>query len=160
MIVRRQPTRPGDQLSTDDLNGWRPHAIITNIEVRLRSAVEVEAHHRLRGGGPEEPIGQLEEDFGLCHAPVANFFGNWAWWHAAALAYRLARRLRVLALPETFATCRGKRLRLGFSNVAAKVARHGRRLIQRLSGAYAHARAFIDALATLRRLPTFDLACD
>jgi len=56
MIVRRQPTRPGDQLSTDDLNGWRPHAIITNIEVHLRSAAEVEAHHRLRGGGPEEPV--------------------------------------------------------------------------------------------------------
>ncbi len=155
MIVRRQPTRPGDQLSTDDLDGWRFHAIITNIDTHLRSGAEVEAHHRLRGGGPEEAIRQLKGDFGLCHAPVANFFGNWLWWHAAALAYNVARWLRVLALPEAFATCRGKRLRLGFLNVAAKVVRHGRRLILRLPGAYAHARAFINALAALRRLPTF-----
>jgi len=58
-------------------------------------------------------------------------------------------------LPEVFATCRGKRLRLGFLNVAATVVRHGRRLTLRLPRAYARARAFIDALAALRRLPTF-----
>jgi len=96
-------------------------------------------------------VAYFKGDFGLCHAPVANFFGNWLWWHAAALAYNVARWLRVLALPETFATCRGKRLRLGFLNVAAKVVRHGRRLILRLP----RARAFINALAALRRLPTF-----
>jgi hypothetical protein len=97
----------------------------------------------------------LKGDFGLCHAPVANFSGNWLWWHAAALAYSAARWIRVLALPEAFATCRGKRLRLGFLNVAAKVVCHARRLILRLPQAYAHARAFINALATLRKLPTF-----
>jgi hypothetical protein len=155
VIVRRQPTRPGDQLSTDDLDGWRFHAIITSIDTHLRSGAEVEAHHRLRGGGPEEAIRQLKGDLGLCHAPVANFFGNWGWWHAAAVAYNVARWLRVLALPETFATCRGKRLRLGFLNVAAKVVGHGRRLILRLPRAYPHARGFINALAALRKLPTF-----
>ena len=46
-------------------------------------------------------------------------------------------------------------VRRGFLNVAAKVARHGRRLILRLPGAYARARASINALAALRRLPTF-----
>jgi len=155
LIVRRQPTRPGDQLSFDDLDGWRFHAIITNIDAHIRASADVEAHHRLRGDSPEEAIRQLKGDFGLCHAPVANFFGNWPWWHAAALAYNVTRWLRVLALPEAFATCRGARLRLGFLNVAAKVVRHGRWLILRLPRAYAHARAFIDALATLRRLPTF-----
>ena len=155
LIVRRQPTKPGDQLSFDDLDGWRFHAIITNIDAHLRSAADVEAHHRLRGGGPEEAIRQLKGDFGLCHGPVANFFGNWLWWHAAALAYNVARWLRVLALPEAFATCRGKRLRLTFLNVAAKVVCHGRQLKLRLPRAYAYAQAFIDALATLRRLPTF-----
>ncbi len=86
---------------------------------------------------------------------MQNFFGNWLWWHAAALAYNVARWLRVLALHESFATCRGKRLRLAFLNVAAKVVTHGRRLVLRLPRAYAWAESFIEALERLRRLPTF-----
>ena len=155
MIVRRQPTGSGDQLCFDDLEGWRFHAIITNIDAHLRTAAAVEHHHRLRGGGPEEAIRQLKGDFGLCHAPVQNFFGNWLWWHAAALAYNVGRWLRVLALPSEFATCRGKRLRLAFLNVAAKVVRTGRRIVLRLPRAYRHAQAFIVALARLRALPRF-----
>lgn len=155
MIVRRQPLRPGDQLSFDDLGGWRFHAIITNISPMLGTAANVEHHHRLRGGAPEEAIRQLKDDFGLCHAPLENFFGNWVWWHASALAYNVARWLRVLALPPAFRTCRGKRLRLAFFNVASRVVHSGRRLFLRLPRAYAHAGAFIEALARLRRLPVF-----
>jgi len=155
MIVRRQRTRAGEQLSLDDLDGWRFHAIITNIPHAFGSAADVEHHHRLRGGAPEEAIRQLKEDFGLCHAPLENFFGNWLWWHASALAYNVARWVRVLALPGAFRTCRGKRLRLSFFNVAARVVRSGRRLVLRLPRAYAHAGAFIEAVARLRRLPVF-----
>lgn len=155
MIVRRQPTGTGDQLSFDDLDGWRFHAIITNIALTDGTAAEVEHHHRLRGGPPEEAIRQLKDDFGLCHAPLENFFGNWLWWHAAALAYNLARWVRVLALPKAFGTCRGKRLRKSFFNVPARVVRTGRRLVLRLPRAYQHADAFIEALARLRRLPVF-----
>ncbi len=155
MIVRRQPTKADDQLSFDDLDGWRFHAIITNVDARLRPAIEVEHHHRLRGGGPEEAIRQLKGDFGLCHAPVANFFGNWLWWHTAALAYNVGRWLRILALPAAFATCRGKRLRTSFLNVTAEVVRTARRVVLRLQRAYRHAEAFIVALARLRALPRF-----
>ncbi|HUP69173.1 MAG TPA: IS1380 family transposase [Acidimicrobiales bacterium] len=155
MIVRRQPTVSGDQLSFDDLDGFRFHAIITNIPPQLGTAVQVEHHHRLRGGAPEEAIRQLKADFGLCHAPLENFFGNWVWWHAAALAYNVARWVRVLALPKQFSTCRGKRLRLSFFNVAARVVRHAGQLILRLPRAYSHAVAFIEALARLRALPDF-----
>jgi hypothetical protein len=155
LIVRRQPKAPGEQLSLDDLDGWRFHAIITNIPHLFGDAVDIEAHHRLRGGGPEEAIRQLKGDFGLCHAPVTNFFGNWLWWHAAALAYNVARWVRVLALPEAFRTCRGKRLRLAFFNVAARVVHHGRRIYLRLGRAYRYAEEFIGALATLRALPYF-----
>ena len=155
MIVRRQPTVAGDQLSFDDLDGWRFHAIITNVPALFASAAAVEHHHRLRGGAPEEAIRQLKGDFGLCHAPLQNFFGNWLWWHAAALAYNTARWIRVLALPAPFATCRGKRLRLAFFNIAARVVRHAGQLHLRLPRAYAHAVAFIEALTRIRRLPTF-----
>jgi hypothetical protein len=155
LIVRRQRTRTGDQLSFDDLNGWRFQAVATNMPAWLATAADVEHHHRLRGGAPEEAIRQLKTDFGLNHAPVANFFGNWLWWHATALAYNTARWLRALALPATFATCRGKRLRLTFLNVAARVISTGRRLVLRLPRSYAHLDAFTEALTRIRTLPAF-----
>jgi hypothetical protein len=155
LIVRRQPTQAGDQLSFDDLDGWRFHAIVTNIPGWCGSAAQIEHHHRLRGGAPEEAIRQLKDDFGLNHAPLENFFGNWLWWHAAALAYNIGRWVRTLALPAPFRTCRGKRLRLAFFNVAARVVSRGRRPILRLPRAYAHAAAFIEALTRIRRLPAF-----
>lgn len=155
LIVRRQPKAAGDQLSFDDLGGWHFHALVTNIPELLGSAAQVEHHHRLRGGVPEEAIRQLKEDFGLIHAPLENFFGNWCWWHASVLAHNVARWLRVLALPEPFATCRGKRLRLAFLNVAARVVRSGRRLRLKLPRAYPHAGAFIAALARIHALPAF-----
>ena len=86
---------------------------------------------------------------------MQNFFGNWLWWLASALAYNVARWVRVLALPEAFATCRGKRLRASFFNVAARVVRSGRRVYLRLPRAYRLAGAFIAAQAKLRALPTF-----
>lgn len=104
---------------------------------------------------PEEAIRQLKEDFGLVHAPLENFCGNWCRWHASVLAHNVARWLRVLALPEPFATCRGKRLRLAFLNVAARVVRSGRRLRLKLPRSYPHAGAFIAALARIHALPAF-----
>ena len=56
MIVRRQRTTAGDQLAFDDLDGWRFHAIVTNLPGLFAPAEEVEAHHRLRGGIPEDTI--------------------------------------------------------------------------------------------------------
>lgn len=153
MIVRRQPTSTGDQLCLDDIDGWRFHAIVTNID--HMSAVEIEAHHRLRGGIPEDTIRQLKEDFGLCHAPVQSFFGNWLWWHASTLAYNVARWIRHLALPASFARCRGKRLRLAFFNIAARVVTHARRLYLRIPRSHAWADAFTTAIGRIRALPAY-----
>ena len=89
------------------------------------------------------------------HAPLRNFFGNWLWWLASALAYNVARWVRVLALPEPFRTCRGKRLRTAFINVPARVVRTSRRIYLRLPRAYRHADSFIAALKRLRALPMF-----
>jgi hypothetical protein len=155
LIVRRQRTSAGDQLSLDDLDGWRFHAIVTNLPALFAPADEVEAHHRLRGGIPEDTIRQLKEDFGLIHAPVQNFFGNWLWWHAAVLAHNVARWIRVLALPREFHRCRGKRLRLAFFNVAARVVTHARQLHLRIPRSHAWADAFIEALTRIRALPAF-----
>jgi hypothetical protein len=155
MIVRRQRKSAGSQLAFDDLGGWRFHAIVTNIPSIFCDIATIEHHHRLRGGAPEEAIRQLKHDFGLNHAPLQSFLGNWCWWLASALAYNVARWIRVLALPEAFRTSRGKRLRLSFFNVAARVTRRGRQIHLRLPRAYPHARTFIAAMVRLRALPAF-----
>jgi hypothetical protein len=155
LIVRRQRKAAGEQLSFDDLGGWRFFAVITNIPPIFASAVDIDRHHRLRGGAPEEAIRQLNEDFGMNHAPLPNFYANWLWWLASVLAYNVARWVRVLALPEPFRTCRGKRLRTSFFNVPARVVRTARRFHLRLPRAYAHTDAFITALKRLRALPIY-----
>ena len=155
LIVRRQRKAAGEQLSFDDLGGWRFFALITNIPSLFGLATDIEHHHRLRGGAPEEAIRQLKEDFGLNHAPLQSFMANWLWWLAASLAYNVARWVRVLSLPESFRTCRGKRLRNSFFNVPARVVCSARRLHLRLPRAYRHADAFMAALGKLRALPTF-----
>ena len=155
LIVRRQPKATGDQLAFDDLDGWRLHAIITNIDAATMTAAEVEAHHRLRGGIPEDTIRALKNDFGMIHAPVRAFFGNWLYWHAAALAHNVALWLRTLALPEAFHRVRGKRLRLAFLNIAARLARHSRRLHLRFPTAYPHLDAFRTALERIQALPAY-----
>ena len=155
LIVRRQPRAAGEQLAIDDLDGWRLHAIITNISAERMSAAEVEAHHRLRGGIPEDTIRALKNDFGMNHAPVQSFFGNWLYWHAVALAHNVCLWLRTLALPDSYRRTRGKRLRLGFLNVAARLVRHGRRLHLRFGAAYPHLHAFVRALNRIRAFPAF-----
>lgn len=155
LIVRRQRTTAGNQLSLDDLDGWRFHAIVTNLPALFAPADMVEAHHRLRGGIPEDTIRQLKEDFGLIHAPVRNFFGNWLWWQACALAHNVARWIRDAVLPREFRRCRGKRLRLAFFNVAARVVRHARRIHLRIPRSHAWADAFIEALTRIRAHPAF-----
>ncbi len=155
MIVRRQPKKQGAQLSFDDLDGYRFHAIVTNVPIWLGSAVDVEGHHRLRAGIPEDTIKALKQDFGFVHAPLENFFGNWSWHLACALAHNVALWLKVLALPAPFRSCHGKRLRTFFLNLAARVVSSGRRLFLRLPRAYRYARAFNDALRRIRALPAF-----
>ena len=153
--MRRQPRAAGGQLAIDDIDAWRLHAIITNIDPARMSAAEVEAHHRLRGGIPEHTIRSLKNDFGMNHAPVQPFFGNGLYWQAVALAHNVGLWLRTLALPAEYRRAGGKRLRLAFLSVPARLVHHGRRLHLRFGAAYRHLQAFITALNRLRALPAF-----
>lgn len=157
MIVRRQPVgSDGDaQLSFDDIDGWRFQAVLTNIPADARTAVEVEAHHRARGGLPEDTIRQLKNHFGFDHAPLSDFFGNWLWQQAAALAYNVSVWLRRYVLPHSFARVRGKRLRLAFFNVAARIGHHARRIQLKFSSGYRWAVDFAAAIRRLHALPAF-----
>src|SRR5439155_1047771 len=81
------------------------------------------------------------------YAPVAD--------RILALAHNVGLWLRTLGLPKEYRRARGKRLRVGFLNVAARLVRHGRRLHLRFGSAYAHLQAFVTALERLRALPAF-----
>ena len=155
MIVRRQPTGAGDQLSFDDLDGWRstpssPTSPPTRArpprwstttgcgEARRRMpsassrTTSVSATHRSRTssatgcGGTPRPW------------PTTWPVGSGRW-----------------RCPRRSALAGASGCDLSFFNVAARVVRTGRRLVLRLPRAYPHAAAFIEALARLRRLPVF-----
>ncbi len=64
LIVRRQRKAAGEQLFFDDLGGWRFFAMITNLPPVFASAVDIDRHHRLRGGAPKEAICQLKRSSG------------------------------------------------------------------------------------------------
>lgn len=61
LIVRRQPTAPGDQAELRRLGRLALPRLVTNAP--FGTAAEVEHHHRRRGGVPEVAIRQLKEDF-------------------------------------------------------------------------------------------------
>lgn len=134
---------------------WRFQALITNIDPDQRTAADIEAHHRLRGGLPEDTIRQLKNHFGFNHAPLADFFGNWLWQQACVLAYNVSVWLRRYVLPDTFTRVRGKRLRLAFLNVAARIGHHARRLQLKFSAGYRWVDDFAAAIRRLHALPAF-----
>jgi hypothetical protein len=61
LIVRRQPRAAGEQLAIDDLDGWRLHAIITNIDPTRMSAAEVGGASPVAGRDPRGHHPVIEE---------------------------------------------------------------------------------------------------
>lgn len=156
LIVRRQPVgSDGDaQLSFDDVDGWRFHAIITNIPAE-RDAVAVEAHHRNRGGIPEDAIRRLKNHFGFNHAPLGKFHANALWQQICVAAYNIGLWLQTHTLPDEFARARGKRLRLAFFNVAARLGHHAGGLQLKFARAYRWVDGFAAAINRLHALPAY-----
>jgi hypothetical protein len=64
------------------------------------TAAAVEAHHRLRGGIPEDTTRVLKNDYGMIHAPVGRASATGCTGRAAALAHNVSLWLRTLALPQ------------------------------------------------------------
>jgi len=157
LVVRRQPVgADGDaQLSFDDVDGWRFHAILTNIDRGVRDAVEVEAHHRNRGGIPEDAMRRLKNHFGFNHAPLGKFQANALWQQVCIAAYNIGLWLQTHTLPEQFARARGKRLRLAFLNVPARLGHHAGQLQLKFARAYRWVADFAAAIRKLHALPAY-----
>jgi hypothetical protein len=157
LIVRRQPRGHGAQLAFDDVDGWRFHALITNVPTTFMSAVTVELAHRLRVARRRRRSVSSRATSGCTTRPSRGSSATGC--GGAALAYNVARWLRVLALSRSWHRVRGRRLRLGLLNIPARVVRSARRLHLRLLDGYparrgVHRRARTHPRAARVRLTT------
>lgn len=144
-VVRRDPVRPGEQLSLDG-GAYHYYVLVTNDQ--QRTADELESWHRAKAN-VENQIKEAKLGLGLDNLPCRGFHANCAYLLCTQLAYNLLCWLKLLALPEGERSSYAKRLRFRFLNVAATVGRSGRRLVLRLSAGYP---LFADFVETLRRL--------
>jgi Transposase DDE domain group 1 len=147
-VVRRDPVEEGEQLSLEGRQ-WHHWVLVTNDDER--SADQLESWHRAKAN-VENRIKEAKLGLGLDNLPSRGFHANWAYLLITLLAYNLLAWLKLLALPAGERAGYAKRLRFRFIAVAGTVGRSGRRLVLRLSAAYALFADFVEALRRLRGL--------
>ena len=114
---------PGKQGSAFSRTGQSAQSPLVGVVGETGDVLALRDHHQHRpdpdergaGRGPppaarRHPRGHtiraLKTDFGMNHAPVQRFFGNWLYWQAVALAHNLGLWLRTLALPTEYRRAR------------------------------------------------------
>jgi hypothetical protein len=112
-------------------SGRRGRAIISNFPPE-RSAVEIVNWYNGRGAA-ENYIKEVKYGFGLRRVPCGQLTANAAWCRIAAIAYNLFLMQQALALPEHLATSSITTVRWHLYSVAARLVRHGRRLILKIA---------------------------
>ena len=106
-------------------------AIIADLPETM-SALEVLEHHNDRGA-MEKAIGELKNGFGLERLPCGQLMANAAFLQVCLIAYNLVQVFKSVALPVGWGTFGIKNLRFRLLCRAAKVVRHARRTILKLS---------------------------
>ena len=147
-VVRRDPVAQGEQLSLD---GGAHHYYVLVTNDRERGADELERWHRAKAN-VENRIKEAKLGLGLDNLPCRGFHANSAYLLITLIAYNLLVWLKLLALPERERRSYAKRLRFRFLNIAATVARSGRRLVLRLAAGYPLLADFAAALVRIRAL--------
>ena len=151
VIVRRERPHPGAQLRFDDVDGYRLTAFATNS--RRGQLQRLELRHRRRARC-EDRIRQAK-DTGLRNLPLHGFDQNRIWCAIVALATELTAWAGLLAHPDHEARrWEPKRLRHRLFTIPATIARHARRVVLHLSNHSRWAHTALDAITTLRTLPT------
>ncbi len=149
LIVRRERTHPGAQLSFTDHDGYRFQAILTdqpdpNIAI-------LERRHRQRAR-VEDRICD-DKDTGLQKFPFKDFALNEVWLQIVLLAHDLIIWTQALLLDGELAKAEPKRLRYRPLHVAARLAFHGRRAKLRLQHDWPWATELTAAFQKLKALP-------
>jgi len=111
--------------------GRRGRAIITNFPPET-SAVEIVNFYNRRGAA-ENYIKEVKYGFGLRRVPCGQLAANAAWCRIAAIAYNLFLMQQALALPQHLAASSVTTIRWRLYSIAARLVRHGRRLILKIA---------------------------
>jgi len=130
--------------------GRRGRAIISNFPPQT-SAVEIIAWYNRRGTA-ENYIKEIKHGFGLRRVPCGQLPANAAWCRIAGIAYNLFLMQQALALPRHLAACSVTTIRWGLYNVAARLVRHGRRLILKIAAEAATIQLLADIRSVAHRL--------
>jgi Transposase DDE domain group 1 len=148
-ICRREDPHPGAQLSFTDADGHRFQVFVTDqddpdlaqLELRHRQHARVE--DRIRCG----------KATGLHHLPFDRWRRNAVWLELVFMACDLVCWAQTLLLAGELRLAEPKTLRYRLLHVAARVARHARRVIVRLQRTWPWAVELAAAFARLRALP-------
>jgi hypothetical protein len=148
-ICRREWPHPGAQLSFTDADGHRFQVFVTDqddpdiaqLELRHRQHARVE--DRIRCG----------KATGLRNLPFDRWRRNAVWLELVLMACDLVCWAQTLLLAGELRLAEPKTLRYRLLHVAARVARHARRVIVRLQRTWPWATELAAAFARLRALP-------
>jgi DDE family transposase len=149
IIIRREPLHPGAQQTFDDLDGQRFTALLTDLEDD--DIVALDACHRARAH-IEDRIKDAK-DTGLANLPCGDFARNGVWGALVMVALTLVCWAQTLLLDGELALARPPTLRYRLWHVAARIARHGRRILVRLDANWPWATAVWRAFQRLWALP-------
>jgi Transposase DDE domain group 1 len=150
LIARRTKLTDGDQQSFADHDGYRLSVFLTNQPGQ--SIPQLDLDHRSHAR-VEDQIRQ-GKDCGLRNLPFREFAHNQVWVWLVMLAQDLIAWTKQLCLTETARAWELKRLRYRLLHQSARIARHARRTILRLSKDWARAGQLAAAHAKLQALPT------
>jgi hypothetical protein len=148
-LCRREDAHPGAQLRFTDHDGHRFQVFLTDqpdpnlaqLELRHRQRARVE--DRIRGA----------KATGLRNLPFDRWRRNAVWLELVLVAQDLLCWTQALLLDGTLALAEPKTLRYRLLHVAARIARHARRLILRLQRSWPWAAELARAFNRLRALP-------
>jgi DDE family transposase len=148
-ICRREDPHPGAQLCFTDADGHRFQVFITDqpdpdiarLELRHRQRARVE--DRIRDG----------KQTGLRNLPFGRWRRNAIWLELVLMAQDLTCWAQTLLLDGDLQVCEPKTLRYRLLHVAARVARHARRVVVRLQRTWPWAAELAAAFTRLRSLP-------
>lgn len=138
-VLAEQPL-PGVQIElpfpTMDFGGLgtcKLHAVVTN---RALDGAELIAWYRKRCGKSEKAHAVMKTDLAGGTLPSGDFGNNAAWWTIMLVAFNLNALMKRLALGTDWVNSRIKAIRRHVICVAARVVKHARQVVVRLSQAH------------------------
>ena len=144
LVIRARP-RQGELFA--DGTDVRYYATVTNRWTWDGERLLRWSHERCGTVEPAHDV--LKNELGGGVLPSYRFGANAAWWQLVVLTHNLLSALKRLALPETWAAFRPRRLRFLLFHVAGRLVRHGRRLVLRLARSHPGTEALVRARAQL-----------